>query len=44
MAWVEIPKDTEKYLNGRPSSMTEGSLDVTIEVLNEILALSPIIT
>ena len=35
---VEIPKDTEKYLNGRPGSMTERSLDVAIEVLNEILA------
>ena len=34
---VEIPKDTEKYLNGRPGSMTERSLDVAIEVLNEIL-------
>ena len=35
---VEIPKDTEKYLNGRPGAMTERSLDVAIEVLNEILA------
>ena len=35
---VEIPKDTEKYLNGRPGSMTERSLDVAIEVLNETLA------
>ena len=35
---VEIPKDTERYLNGRPGSMTERSLDVAIEVLNEILA------
>tara|TARA_Y100001970_G_C14186917_1_gene833130 strand:- start:743 stop:1681 length:939 start_codon:yes stop_codon:yes gene_type:complete len=34
---VEIPGDTEKYLNGRPGSMTERSLDVAIEVLNEIL-------
>ena len=34
---VEIPKDTERYLNGRPGSMTERSLDVAIEVLNEIL-------
>ena len=34
---VEIPSDTEKYLNGRPGSMTERSLDVAIEVLNEIL-------
>jgi len=35
---VEIPKDTEKYLNGRPGSMTDRSLDVAIEVLNETLA------
>ena len=35
---VEIPTDTEKYLNGRPGSMTERSLDVAIEVLNETLA------
>ena len=35
---VEIPKDTERYLNGRPGSMTERSLDVAIEVLNEILS------
>ena len=35
---VEISKDTERYLNGRPGSMTERSLDVAIEVLNEILA------
>ena len=35
---VEIPKDTERYLNGRPGAMTERSLDVAIEVLNEILA------
>jgi len=34
---VEIPKDTEKYLQGRPGSMKERSLDVAIEVLNEIL-------
>ena len=34
---VEIPKDTERYLNGRPGAMTERSLDVAIEVLNEIL-------
>ena len=34
---VEIPHDTEKYLNGRPGSMIERSLDVAIEVLNEIL-------
>ena len=35
---VEIPEDTEKYLKGRPGSMTERSLDVSIEVLNEILS------
>tara|TARA_B100001027_G_C16206405_1_gene303013 strand:- start:34 stop:981 length:948 start_codon:yes stop_codon:yes gene_type:complete len=35
---VEIPKDTERYLNGRPGAMTERSLDVAIEVLNEILS------
>tara|TARA_B100000242_G_scaffold147056_1_gene104825 strand:- start:123 stop:1070 length:948 start_codon:yes stop_codon:yes gene_type:complete len=34
---VEIPKDTERYLNGRPGAMTDRSLDVAIEVLNEIL-------
>ena len=34
---VEIPNDTERYLNGRPGAMTERSLDVAIEVLNEIL-------
>ena len=34
---VEIPEDTEKYLQGRPGSMKERSLDVAIEVLNEIL-------
>ena len=34
---VEIPNDTERYLKGRPGSMTERSLDVAIEVLNEIL-------
>ena len=34
---VEIPDDTERYLKGRPGSMTERSLDVTVEVLNEIL-------
>ena len=34
---VEIPDDTERYLNGRPGSMKERSLDVAIEVLNEIL-------
>ena len=35
---VEIPGGTEKYLQGRPGSMKERSLDVAIEVLNEILA------
>ena len=35
---VEIPYQTEKYLQGRPGSMKERSLDVAIEVLNEILA------
>ena len=35
---VEIPEHTEKYLQGRPGSMKERSLDVAIEVLNEILA------
>ena len=34
---VEIPDDTERYLNGRPGSMKERSLDVAIEVFNEIL-------
>ena len=34
---VEIPDSTEKYLYGRPGSMKERSLDVAIEVLNEIL-------
>ena len=34
---VEIPEGTEKYLQGRPGSMKERSLDVAIEVLNEIL-------
>jgi len=34
---VEIPKGTERYLQGRPGSMTERSLDVAIEVLNETL-------
>ena len=37
MAWVEIPDHTERYLQGRPGSMKERSLDVAIEVLNEIL-------
>ena len=30
---VEIPFETERYLQGRPGSMTERSLDVAIEVL-----------
>ena len=34
---VEIPDNTEQYLQARPGSMTERSLDVSIEVLNEIL-------
>ena len=34
---VEIPNNTERYLQGRPGSMKERSLDVAIEVLNEIL-------
>ena len=34
---VEIPDNTERYLQARPGSMTERSLDVAIEVLNEIL-------
>ena len=34
---VEIPYNTERYLQGRPGSMKERSLDVAIEVLNEIL-------
>jgi len=34
---VEIPKNTEQYLNGRPGSMTDRSLDVAIEVLNDTL-------
>jgi len=34
---VEFPYDTERYLKGRPGSMTERSLDVAVEVLNEIL-------
>ena len=34
---VEISKDTEKYLFGRPGSMTERSLDVAIEVFNKII-------
>tara|TARA_B100000287_G_C20603758_1_gene769171 strand:- start:380 stop:1330 length:951 start_codon:yes stop_codon:yes gene_type:complete len=35
---VEIPDNTERYLQGRPGSMKERSLDVAIEVLNEILS------
>ena len=34
---VEIPSDTERYLQGRPGSMKERSLDIAIEVMNEIL-------
>ncbi len=34
---VEIPKNTQDYLNARPGSMTNRSLDVSIEVLNNIL-------
>jgi len=34
---VEIPIETEKYLQARPGSMSERSLDVAIEVLNEVL-------
>ena len=34
---VEIPKETERYLMGRPGSMMERSLDIAIEVLNQIL-------
>ena len=34
---VEILDDTELYLKGRPGSMTERSLDVAVEVLNEVL-------
>ncbi len=34
---VEIPKDTERYLMGRPGSMMERSLDIAVEVLNQIL-------
>jgi len=35
---VEIPSSTERYLQGRPGSMKERSLDVAIEVLGEILS------
>ena len=34
---VEIPTETERYLQGRPGSMIERSLDVAIEVLNDTL-------
>lgn len=34
---VEIPENTERYLNGRPGSMIDRSLDVAIEVLNDTL-------
>ena len=34
---VEIPDNTERYLQGRPGAMTDRSLDVAIEVLNETL-------
>ena len=34
---MEIPAETERYLQGRPGSMTERSLDVAIEVLNDTL-------
>ena len=34
---VEIPPETERYLQGRPGSMIERSLDVAIEVLNDTL-------
>lgn len=34
---VEIPIETERYLQARPGSMSERSLDVAIEVLNEVL-------
>ena len=34
---VEIPHETERYLQGRPGSMIERSLDVAIEVLNDTL-------
>ena len=34
---VEIPSETERYLQGRPGSMTERSLDVAIEVLSDTL-------
>ena len=34
---VEIPSETEKYLNGRPGMMIDRSLDVAIEILNDTL-------
>jgi 5,10-methylenetetrahydrofolate reductase len=34
---VDIPTETERYLHARPGSMTERSLDVAIEVLNDTL-------
>jgi 5,10-methylenetetrahydrofolate reductase len=34
---VDIPPDTEKYLNGRPGAMIDRSLDVAIEILNDTL-------
>lgn len=34
---VEISIETEQYLQARPGSMSERSLDVAIEVLNEVL-------
>ena len=34
---VEIPNNTERYLQARPGTMTDRSLDVAIETLNEIL-------
>ncbi|MBT7516101.1 MAG: hypothetical protein HN655_09595 [Candidatus Marinimicrobia bacterium] len=34
---VEIPEETERYLHGRPGAMTDRSLDVAIEVLNDTL-------
>tara|TARA_B100001996_G_C18662283_1_gene593535 strand:+ start:1425 stop:2369 length:945 start_codon:yes stop_codon:yes gene_type:complete len=34
---VQIPHETERYLQARPGSMIERSLDVAIEVLNDTL-------
>ena len=34
---VDIPKNIEIYLNGRPGSMIDRSLDVSIEILNDVL-------